>query len=102
MTEWLRIARVSDIALGAVKTFPFGDTQVAIFNLGGEFLALEDICTHDGGFLANGQVKGDQVICPRHGAHFDIRTGAPLCAPATEPVPKFAVQVAEGWILLRR
>ena len=59
---------------------------VAVFNIDGEFFAIDDLCTHDGGGLAGGEVEGDVVICPRHGARFCLRTGEALTPPAYEPV----------------
>jgi 3-phenylpropionate/trans-cinnamate dioxygenase ferredoxin component len=92
------------IAVGPVETIPPGDYAqvevddrfVAVFNVGGEFCAVEDVCTHDGGGLAGGAVEGDVVICPRHGARFCLRTGAALTAPAYEPVRTYATRVLNG------
>jgi 3-phenylpropionate/trans-cinnamate dioxygenase ferredoxin subunit len=69
---------------------------VAVFNVDGEFLAVEDLCTHDGGGLAGGQLDGDQVICPRHGARFCLRTGRALSPPAYEPVRRYETRVVDG------
>jgi 3-phenylpropionate/trans-cinnamate dioxygenase ferredoxin component len=102
MSDWFEVARLEDIPAGEVRTFEADNTEVAIFNLNGELFALEDICTHDGGYLASGEIEGDRIICPRHGAHFDIRTGEALCAPAYEPVPAFDVRVADGRVAVRR
>jgi 3-phenylpropionate/trans-cinnamate dioxygenase ferredoxin subunit len=69
---------------------------VAVFNLGGEYFAIQDICPHDGGELANGELEGEVIICPRHGARFSIRTGAVLGPPAYEDVRIYSVRVFEG------
>ena len=69
---------------------------VAVFNIAGEFYAIDDICTHDGGELAGGAVEGDVVICPRHGARFCLRTGAALTPPAYEPVRTYPTRVVDG------
>jgi 3-phenylpropionate/trans-cinnamate dioxygenase ferredoxin subunit len=71
---------------------------VAVFNVGGEFLAVDDLCTHDGGGLAGGEVDVDQVICPRHGARFCLRTGRALSAPAYEPVRSYLTRVNDGMV----
>ncbi len=71
---------------------------VAVFNVGGELYAVEDVCTHDGGGLAGGAVDGKQVLCPRHGARFCLRTGAALTPPAYEPVRTFATRIVDGKI----
>ena len=69
---------------------------VAVFNILGQFYAIDDICTHDGGELAGGAVEDDVVICPRHGARFCLRTGAALTPPAYEPVRTFRRASVDG------
>ena len=86
-------ARVGEIPPGGVKVVRLDEREVAIFNLGGEYNAMDDLCTHDGGPLAEGVIEGGVIECPRHGARFDIRTGAVLAMPATAPVPTYAVKV---------
>ena len=66
---------------------------VALYNINGEYLAIEDVCTHDGNPLADGKVEGGVVICPRHGAKFDIKTGKALSPPAYIDVPTYQVRV---------
>ena len=57
------------------------------------FYAIDDVCTHDGGPLAEGELIGCEIECPRHGARFDVRTGRPLCMPAIEPVAVHSVEL---------
>lgn len=71
---------------------------VAIFNLDGEFFALDDTCSHGQASLCEGFVEGGQVECPYHAALFDIRTGEALTMPATEPVRAWPVEIADGKI----
>ncbi len=71
-------------------------TPVALFNVDGEFFAIEDVCTHDGGGLAEAELHGDVVVCPRHGARFDVKTGAVRTLPAHGPVPVYQVRVEGG------
>lgn len=87
------VARVGEIPDGGVKVVRLDDQPVAVFHMNGAYYAIDDICTHDGGELASGTIDGDVIECPRHGARFDIRTGAVLCLPATAPVPTYAVRV---------
>ena len=101
MADWIRVAAVGEIAPGACKVADVDGTTVAVFNIGGEFFAIEDVCTHDGGELASGTLEGDQVVCPRHGARFCVRTGAALTPPAYEPTAKFPVRVHEGEVQVR-
>jgi 3-phenylpropionate/trans-cinnamate dioxygenase ferredoxin subunit len=100
-SAWTRVAAVGEIAPGEHRTVDVDGTAVAVFNVGGEFFAIEDVCTHDGGHLAGGQVDGDQVVCPRHGARFCIRTGAALTAPAYEPTACLPVRVEQGEVQVR-
>lgn len=101
MSAWVDVGRADGIASGEHRLVDADGTQVAVFNLDGEFFAIGDVCTHDGGELLSGRVEGDQVICPRHGARFCIRTGAALTAPAYEPTPKFPVRIENGIVQVR-
>ncbi len=78
------------------------DLRVALFNIANEIYAIEDVCTHDGGPLAEGTlVNSGEVKCPRHGARFDIRTGAALSLPAVRATQTFAVRVENGTIYVQ-
>jgi 3-phenylpropionate/trans-cinnamate dioxygenase ferredoxin subunit len=96
MGKWIDVAPVDELAPGSWRTIDVDNTQVAVFNVNGEFHAIEDMCTHDGGILTGGKVEGKEVICPRHGARFSIVTGKALSPPAYEPVSTFAVRVENG------
>ena len=76
-------------------------TDAAVFNIEGEILAIEDVCTHDGAQLTGGVVENCEIICPRHGARFCLRTGEALSPPAYEPAAVFPVQVVEGVVYVR-
>lgn len=90
---FVTVARAGEIPPGGVKVVHLDDVAVAVFNVGGTYYALEDVCTHDGGPLADGILDGDVVECPRHGARFCLRTGAVAALPAMAPVPTYAVKV---------
>ena len=101
MTEtvnFVTVAKVGDIAAGGVKVVRLEDQLVAIFHVGDAYYALDDVCTHDGGPLAEGPLEDHVIECPRHGARFDVRTGAVLCMPATAPVPSHETRVVDGEI----
>ena len=96
MTEtmgFVTVARVGEIAVGAMKLTRMDDTTIAVFHLDDGYWAIEDVCTHDGGPVAEGTLAGSIIECPRHGATFDVRSGAALTFPATQPVPTYPVRV---------
>ncbi len=93
MTRFFTVAQVEEIGPGQREVFDVNDTYVAVFNVGGVYYAIEDICTHDDGPLVEGDVEGFEIECPRHGARFDIRTGQVTQMPAVEPVRWFPVRV---------
>ena len=94
----LDVCPVDELAPGRSKIVRAGLLAVCVYNLGGELFALEDRCSHDDGPLCEGDWDPDEgvVICPRHGANFDIRTGDPLTLPAVEPVDTYPVRVEDG------
>lgn len=100
MAKFVKVAKVEDIAPGEKRIFEVDGTLVVVINLDGQFYAIEDVCTHDGGPLGEGRLEGAQIICPRHGARFDVRTGDALTLPAFEPVPTFEVKVEGGDVLV--
>ena len=101
MSNWVTVAKVGELAPGEWRVVNVDDAPIVVFNLGGEYYAIEDICTHDGGQLTGGKVEGDEIVCPRHGARFCIRTGEALSAPASEPTARFPVRVENGEIQVR-
>lgn len=101
MSNWKTVAKLDDLEPGQWRTVDVDGTQIAVFNLEGEYFAIEDLCTHDGGQLTGGAVEGGEIVCPRHGARFCIRTGAALTAPAYEPTAKFPVRIENGEIMVR-
>ena len=101
MSDWVTVARLEELNPGEFRTADVDGTQVVVFNIDGELYAIEDVCTHDGGQLTGGYVEGDQIVCPRHGARFCVRTGEALTAPAYEPTAKFPVRVESGEIQVR-
>jgi len=101
MSEWADVAGSDEFEAGRAKLVEIDGAKIAVYRLDDGFYAIEDVCTHDGGELASGCVEGDEVICPRHGARFSIRTGEALTAPAYEPVYKFPVRVENGRVQVR-
>ena len=101
MSDWITVAKVSEFKPGARKVIDVEGSQIVVFNLEGKYYAIEDVCTHDGGQLTGGDVEGDQIVCPRHGARFCIRTGAALTAPAYEPTAVFPLRTENGEVQVR-
>ena len=90
------VGPVEAIPEGGVKIVQAGSLFVGVYRIDGELYAIEDRCSHDDGPLCEGEREGFCVICPRHGARFDLRTGAVLSLPATEDVEAFEVVVRDG------
>jgi 3-phenylpropionate/trans-cinnamate dioxygenase ferredoxin subunit len=87
------VARIGELTEGATKRVVVDGTEVLLCSVDGKVYAIEDVCTHDGGALDQGLLEGDRIMCPRHGAYFDVRTGAALTLPAVIPVRTYAVRV---------
>lgn len=97
MTDWERVAEVGELAPGERKSIFVDETPALLVRIGDEYACIEDVCTHDSHPLTDGPILNGQIVCPRHGARFDLRTGQALCMPATENVTAFAVEVrADG------
>ncbi|MGY8815526.1 MAG: non-heme iron oxygenase ferredoxin subunit [Gammaproteobacteria bacterium] len=107
MSDWINISPQDEFEKGQSRLVEIDDTAVAVFNLEGEYFAMEDVCTHDGsallgcGLEPEDLIEGDELICPRHGARFSIRTGEALTSPAYEPVCTFAVRIEKGMVQVR-
>jgi 3-phenylpropionate/trans-cinnamate dioxygenase ferredoxin subunit len=96
MSGWVDVCPAAELAPGAHRVIDVDGAKVAVFNLDGELHAIEDVCTHDGGELTGGAIEGEEIVCPRHGARFCIRTGEALSPPAYEPTAKLPVRVENG------
>ncbi len=100
MSEWIDVISESALAEGEHVVVDVDGVDVALFNLSGQFYAIEDVCSHDGTEIASGELDGEEIVCPRHGARFCVKTGAVKCAPAYEDIASYPVKVADGrvWI----
>jgi 3-phenylpropionate/trans-cinnamate dioxygenase ferredoxin subunit len=87
------LAKMADTAPGTITVHELGDVRIALCNVNGKFYAIDDVCTHDGGALDQGELEGNLVECPRHGARFDVTTGRPMTLPAVRPVRTYPVEV---------
>lgn len=96
MTEWLDVVAETALAVGEHLVVDVDGVDVAVFRLADGFYAIEDVCTHDGTEIASGELEGDEIVCPRHGARFCLKTGAVKCAPAYEDIASYVVRVVDG------
>jgi 3-phenylpropionate/trans-cinnamate dioxygenase ferredoxin subunit len=94
----LSVCPLDELPPGAMRLVHAGEISVGVYNVEGELYAIEDRCSHDDGPLVEGDWEPDEavVVCPRHGARFDIRTGKALTLPAYLPVDTFPVRVDAG------
>ncbi len=93
MSTTTPVARVSDIPTGSTFRVTVDARDVLLCNVDGTMYAVEDVCTHDGGALDAGELEGCRIMCPRHGAYFDVTTGQALTLPAILPLPTYTVRV---------
>jgi metal-sulfur cluster biosynthetic enzyme/nitrite reductase/ring-hydroxylating ferredoxin subunit len=103
MSEFTRVCDVAEVPDPGKTLVEVGGDMVALFHVDGDWHAIDDVCTHDGGPLADGELRNHTISCPRHGAKFDIRTGAALTMPAVRPTRAHEVKVEDGgvWVRLR-
>lgn len=87
------VADVSEVPNGQRIFLSIGEENIVVFNIAGKLFAMGDVCTHDGGPLGEGELDGYQVICPRHGARFDVRSGKALTLPAVIDAPYYPVRI---------
>lgn len=98
MTSWYNVASVAEFKPNTWRLVDIEDFAVMVFNIAGKYHAIQDICTHDGGTLSDGDLEGCEIICPRHGARFDVRTGEVTAPPAYEDIQTFPVRVENGMV----
>ncbi len=98
--KWLDVGPAVALSDGQTISVPAGRRMIAVVRSGDAYFAIEDICTHDGAQLTGGAIEGTEIICPRHGARFCLRTGEALSPPAYEPVRVFATKIEDGhlWV----
>ncbi len=94
MPEFVTVATTDEVKAGERIVVEVNDHYIAIFNVDNRYYAIEDVCTHDNGPLAEGTLEGTTIECPRHGARFDITTGKVLSMPAVKDVPRYQLQIS--------
>ena len=100
--DFVTIAQINDIQPLQMKIFQFNGEEVCVVNVHGRYYAINNICTHEGGPLADGKLEGYEVECPWHGSKFDVRTGEVTNPPASEPEPTYEVKVDGNNLVVRK
>ncbi len=93
MPNFVTIAKTTDVKPGQMKAFPVDGKRVLIANVEGTFFATQDLCTHDNGTLADGELIGEEIECPRHGGRFSAKTGEVHALPPMFPIKTFPIKV---------
>jgi len=101
MSDFIPVAKVSEIPDPGKKLVEVEERLVVVIHAAGQFYAIDDVCTHDGGPLGEGELDGFEISCPRHGAKFDVRDGRALTMPATQATASHEVKLAGDEILVK-
>ena len=96
--DFVEIAPASELPNGERLFVEVADRPLVIFNIAGQFFAIGDVCTHDDGPLGDGTIEGHNIVCPRHGGEFEVRTGKATQMPAVVDIPAYPVRVVDGQI----
>ncbi len=101
MDDWTDVAASTDFPPGTRRAVDAGGTRIAVFNVDGEYYAIEYLCSHEAETLSEGTVNGLEITCPAHQARFSLVDGAALSAPAYEPIATFPVRIVDGRVQVR-
>jgi 3-phenylpropionate/trans-cinnamate dioxygenase ferredoxin subunit len=96
--EFIQVASTDDIPIGERLFLEIDQKPMVIFNIGGRYFCIADVCSHDDGPVGEGDLEDYEIICPRHGARFDIRDGKVLSLPAVVDIPAYPVRINDGMI----
>jgi 3-phenylpropionate/trans-cinnamate dioxygenase ferredoxin component len=100
VTNYVEVALEEEIPVNERLFLEIDGVPVVLINLAGKLFAVGDVCTHDNGPVGDGELDGYEIICPRHGARFDIRNGRAVRAPAFSDIPSFSVKTENGKVFL--
>ncbi len=101
MTHFVKVAKIDDVKPGHVKTFAVNEHRIVLANVEGTFFATQDLCTHDGGPLGDGELLGEEIECPRHGGRFNVKTGEVVALPPLFPIKTFPVKVEGNDVMVQ-
>ena len=99
--SFIAVAKLSDFPVNGVLPLEIDDRFIVLVKLEEGLYCLDDVCTHDGGPLGEGDLHGHCLVCPRHGAQFDVRSGQAVTMPATEPTASHQVRIEGDQIMVR-
>ena len=98
---WHSVANESDVAPDEPIKVQVGDEEIALYNVNGAIYATSNICTHAFASMVDGYQEGEEIECPLHDGRFNVKTGAPLCPPVSEPLRTFEVKIERGKVLVK-
>ncbi len=101
MSDWKDVDAELSLIDGENIVVDVDGVDVAVFRVNGGVYAIQDVCSHDGGEIASGVIEGEEIICPRHGARFCIKTGKVTGPPAYEDIPCYTVRIENGRIQVK-
>ena len=96
--DFVAVAAESELPNGERLFVEIDEYTIVVFNIAGQFFAIHDVCSHDDGPVGDGELDEHEIICPRHGARFDVRDGSAQSLPAVVDIPAYPVRVVEGQI----
>jgi 3-phenylpropionate/trans-cinnamate dioxygenase ferredoxin subunit len=96
--EFVEVASSSELPAGERLFVEIDGKPIVIFNIGGQYFAIADVCSHDDGPVGDGKLDGYEIKCPRHGASFDVRTGRVLSLPGIVDIPAYPTRVVDEQI----
>lgn len=96
--QFHQITRMEDLPPGERLFIEINQQRIVLFNISGRIFAIGDVCSHDEGPVGDGEIDGMDIICPRHGAKFDIQSGKAISLPAVEDIPSYPVRVVDGMV----
>lgn len=100
MSNWINVAHINDISIGTWQTVDMDNLSILVININNQFYAIENLCTHDGGPLSDGQLEGEEIVCSRHGAKFCVKNGAVTAPPAYEDIRTFPVKIEKDIVMV--
>jgi len=97
-SDFIEITQFNEIDAGGKLFIDINGKPIVIFKVGQELFAMDDVCTHDHGPIGEGELNEYQIVCPRHGARFDIKSGKALSGPAFVDIRTYKVRNMNGTI----